>query len=83
MGNFIKNGLVNARNKNMKTFDYHRECNDGDVVSMKGTVENDAADLEITRTKANGHRCSSVLVQGMPLTDEWISKIVEIAAESL
>ena len=83
MRNFIKNCLVNTRNKNMKTFDYEYECDDGDIISVKGNVENSVADFEITRTKSNGHRCSSVPVFKMPLTDELINKIVEKAIESL
>ena len=83
MRNFIKNCLVNTRNKNMKTFNYQYECNDKDIISVKGNVENEVANFEITRTKANGHRCSSVPVQGIPLTDDMISQIVEIAIEAL
>jgi len=83
MRSFIKNGLVNTRNKNLKTFDYQYECDNGDVISMKGTVKNGVTDFEITRTRANGHRCSSVPVQGMPLTDDCIEKIIEIAVEAL
>lgn len=83
MRNFIKNCLVNTRNKNMKTFDYQYECDDKDIISVKGNVENNVANFEITRTKANGHKCSSVPVQRMPLTDTCISQIVEIAVEAL
>lgn len=86
MRDFIKNELINTRNKNMKTFAYQHTCtgyNNGDVISMKGTVKNNCADFEITRTKANGDRCSSVPVYGMPLTDDCISQIVEIALEAL
>ncbi len=83
MRSFIKNALVNIRNKNIKTFDYQYKCDDGDIISVKGNVENEVANFEITRIKANGHRCSSVPVQGMPLTDECISKIVEISVEAL
>ena len=45
MRNFIKNGLVNTRNKNMKTFDYQYETDDGDIISMKGNVKNGMADF--------------------------------------
>lgn len=83
MRNFIKNGLVNTRNKNMKTFDYQYETDNGDIIFMKGNVKNGMADFEIIRTKANGHRCSSVPVFQMPLTDELINNIAEIAVESL
>ena len=83
MRNFIKNTLVNTRNNNMKTFDAQYKRDDGDTISMKGNVENDIANFEIKRTKANGHRCSSVPVFGMPLTDNCISQIAEIAAEAL
>lgn len=83
MRNFIKNGLVNTRNKNMKTFDYQYESDNGDIISMKGNVKNGMADFEIIRTKANGHRCSSVPIFQMPLTDELINNIAEIAVESL
>lgn len=83
MRNFIKNTLVNTRNNNMKTFDAQYKRNDGDIISMKGNVENDITNFEITRTKANGHRCSSVPVLGMPLTDDCISQIAEIAVEAL
>lgn len=83
MRNFIKNALVNTRNKNMKTFDYQYECDDGDIISVKGIVENNNATFTISRTKADGHRCSSVPVQEMPLTDTCISQIVEIAVEAL
>lgn len=83
MRNFIKNGLINTRNKNMKTFDYQYELDNGDIISMIGNVKNEMADFEIIRTKANGHRCSSVPVFQMPLTDELINKIAEIAVESL
>lgn len=83
MRNFIKNGLVNTRNKNMKTFDYQYETDDGDIITMKGNVKNGIADFEIIRTKVNGHRCSSVPVFQMPLTDELINNITEIAVESL
>lgn len=83
MRNFIKNCLVNTRNKNMKTFNYQYKCDDEDTISVKGNVENEVANFEITRTKRNGHRCSSVPVQGMPLTDTCINQIVEIAVEAL
>ena len=83
MRNFIKNALVNTRNKNMKTFGYHYECDNKDIISVKGNVENEVANFKITRTKGNGHRCSSVPVQGMPLTDTCINQIVEIAVEAL
>lgn len=83
MRNFIKNGLVNTRNKNIKTFDYQYESDNGDIISMIGNVKNGMADFEIIRTKANGHRCSSVPVFQMPLTDELINNIADIAVESL
>lgn len=83
MRNFIKNGLINTRNKNMKTFDYQYECNDGDIITMKGSVKNGNADFVIERTKANGHICSSVPVYEMPLTDKCIEQIIEIAVEAL
>ncbi len=83
MRDFIKNGLVNTRNKNMKIFDYQYESDNGDIISMKGNVKNGMADFEIIRTKANGHRCSSVPVFQMPLTDELINNIAEIAVENL
>lgn len=83
MRNFIKNSLVNTRNKNMKTFNYQYKTDKGDIISLKGSVKNGNADFKIIRTKANGHRCSSVPVFQMPLTDELINQIVEIAVENL
>lgn len=83
MKNFIKNGLANTRNKNMKTFDYQYKSDNGDIISMKGSVKNGMADFEIIRTKANGHRCSSIPVFQMPLTDELINNIAGIAVENL
>ena len=83
MKDFIRNGLINTRNKNMKNFNYQYKCDDGDIISMVGNVKKGIANFEITRTKANGHRCSSVPVSQMPLTDETINKVVEIAVENL
>lgn len=83
MRNFIRNELVNTRNNNMKTFSYQYECDDGDVITMKGSVKNENADFVIERTKANGHTCSSVPVYEMPLTDKCIEHIVEIAVAAL
>lgn len=83
MRNFIKNGLVNARNKNMKAFDYKYESTNGDIISMKGNIKNGNADFTITRTKVNGHQCSSIPVYGMPLTDKCIIEISELAVENL
>lgn len=83
MRNFIKNALVNTRNKNMEKFDYQYECEDKSIIRMKGIVENGNADFIITRTKADGHRCSSVPVYQMSLTDKCINEIVELAVESL
>ena len=83
MRNFIKNCLVNTRTKNLKTLDYHYETDDGDTITVKGIVKNDNATFTISRTKANGHKCSSIPVQEMPLTDNCISQIVELAVENL
>lgn len=82
MRNFIKNGLVNTRNKNMKTFDYQYECDDRDIITMKGSVKNGKADFVIERIKADGHICSSVPVYEMPLTDKCIEQVI-IAVEAL
>lgn len=83
MRNFIRNTLVNIRNKNMKTFDYQYERDDGDTIIVKGCVKNENADFVIERIKANGHRCSSIPVYDMPLTDKCIEQIIEIAVEGL
>ncbi len=83
MRNFIKNCLVNTRNKNIKTFDYQYENDNGDTITVKGIVENNNATFTISRTKANGHNCSNIPVVEMPLTDNCISQIVELAVENL
>lgn len=83
MKKFIKYSLINTRNKHMATFDYQYERDDGDIISLKGHVNDNIADFEITRTKANGHKCSSVPVQGMPLINKCINEIAEIAVEAL
>lgn len=83
MRSFIKNGLINTRNKNMSTFDYRYEADNGDTITMKGTVKNNIADFTIERTKANGHCCSAVPVYGMPLTNMCREEIAGIAVESL
>lgn len=83
MRNFIKNGLINTRNKNMKTFEYQYERDDRDIITMKGNVKNGNADFVIERIKPDGHICSSVPVYEMPLTDKCIKQIIEIAVEAL
>ena len=83
MRSFIKNALVNTRNKNMKTFDYQYENDNGDTITVKGSVENNNATFTISRTKDDGHNCSSIPVVEIPLTDECISQIVELAVENL
>lgn len=83
MKNFIKNGLINARNKNNKTFDFQYERDDGDIISMKGSICDGNASFIIERTKVDGHKCSAVTVHQMPLTDKLINEIAEIAAEAL
>ena len=67
----------------MKTFDYQYECDGKDIISVKGSVENNNATFTISRTKANGHNCSNISVVEMPLTDNCISQIVELAVENL
>lgn len=83
MRNFITNGLINVRNKNMIDFDYQYERDDGDIISMKGSVCDGNASFIIERTKADGHKCSTVMAQQMPLTDKAINEIAEIAVEAL
>ena len=83
MRSFIKNCLVNTRNKNMTTFDYQYENDNGDTITVKGAVKNNIADFTIERTKADGHRCSAVPVYGMPLTNKCIEEIAELAVENL
>ncbi len=83
MRNFIKNALVNTRNKNMKTFDYQYEHDNGDIITINGNVKNGNATFTISRTKANGHNCSNIPVFEMPLTDTCINQIVELAVENL
>ena len=83
MRNFIKNCLVNTRNKNMTTFDYRYEVDNGDTITVKGTVKNGNADFTIERTKSDGHRCSAIRVFEMPLTDTCITQIEELAVENL
>ena len=83
MRNFIKNGLVDTRAKNMKTFDYQNSCDDGDIITMKGSVKNGNTDFTIARTKSDGHICSSIPVYQMPLTDNCINEIAEFAVENL
>ena len=80
---FIKNALVNTRNKNMKTFDYQYKNDNGDTITVKGIVENSNATFTISRTKADGHNCCNIPVMEMPLTDNCISQIVELAVENL
>lgn len=83
MKNFIKNKLIDARNKNDINFDYQYERDDGNIISMKGNKCDGNASFTIERTKVNGHKCSAVNVYEMPLTDELINKIAEMAVEPL
>ena len=83
MRNFIKNCLVNTRNKSMKTFDYKYEKDNGDTITVKGVVKNSNANFIISRTKTDGHNCSNIPVVEMPLTDNCINQIVELAVENL
>lgn len=83
MRNFIKNALVNTRNKNMKTFDYQYEDDNGDSITLKGIVENNNATFTISRTKTNGHNCNDIPITKMPLTDDCIIQIVKFAVENL
>lgn len=83
MKNFIKNGLVNTRNKNMKIFNYQYELDNGDIITMTGIVKNSNADFTIARTKSDGHKCSSIPVYQMPLTDKCMHEIAELAVENL
>ena len=83
MKDFIRNELVNIRNKNIKTFDCQYVSDNGNTISMIGNVKNGMADFEITRTKANGHKCSGIPVFQMPLSDELINKSAEIAVKNL
>ena len=39
MRKLIRNGLINIRNKNMKTYEYQYECNDRGIITMKGSVK--------------------------------------------
>lgn len=78
---FVKNSLIKARSGNETEFFYQYESNNG-LFILKGTVKNGIADFEITRT-VDGHRCSRVPVFQMPLTDDLIADIAEIAVESL
>jgi hypothetical protein len=83
MRDFIKNKLSEVRDKKLNSFDYQYKCDDGEIISMKGTVKDGRADFEITRTKANEHCCSRVPVFGMPLTTEYFTEIAKIAVEAL
>lgn len=84
MRNFIKNALVNTRNKKMEKFDYQYELDDGDIIHLTGNVSsNGNADFTITRTRPNGHICSSIPVYQMTLIDKCINEIVEFAVENL
>ncbi len=83
MKNFIKNRLKNVRNKNNINFDYQYERDDGDIISMKGSICDGNASFIIERTKVDGHKCSAVTADQMPLTDKLINEIAEIAVEAL
>ena len=83
MRDFIKDGLVNIRNKGVKTFSYQYKRDDGDIIVMCGNAKNGNADFSISRIKSNGHKCSNIPVYQMPLTDKYIGEIAEFAAENL
>lgn len=83
MKDFIEKSLSNARKRKLKNFYYQYKSANDDIISMIGNVTDKMANFEITRTKADGHRCSSVPVFQMPLTDELINQIAGIAVESL
>ena len=82
MKSFIKNVLINTKCKNLNTLDYHLECDDGSIISIVGNVQDEKATFTITRT-VNGHQCSSIPVMEMPLTDEYIERIVHFAIDNL
>ena len=83
MRTFIKNELEKTRENQSIHIDCSHERKDGDIISMNGCILNGLADLEIVRTKANGHQCSRVTVSQMPLTDITIATVAELAVESL
>ena len=83
MRNFITKSLRDVKKENKKHFEYALTRENGDTISCKGDVTNGLADFVIDRIKVNGHHCSSVPVVGMPLTEEAINTITEIAVESL
>lgn len=83
MRDFIKSTLIEVREKDMKTFDTQYKRDNGDFISIKGSVNDGNADFVIARKQENGHTCSSVPVYGMPLTDKCIVEIAEIAVEAL
>lgn len=90
MRNFIKRSLANALLVGVKggnEFHYRFKREDGDIISIDGTVEKKEkqylSDFRIERTKANGHKCSAVPVFGMPLNQRTIADIADVAVESL
>lgn len=83
MRDFIINNLIDVRNNKKKIFDYQYKSDDGDIISMNGTIKYGKADFIIERIKANGHKCSAVPVYQMLLTDNMIVEIAEIAVEAL
>lgn len=80
MRDFIKNTLAKA--KKTKIVEGTYSGREGNVVDIKGTVIKNLASFEIVRTKGD-HRCSSVNVVAMPLTDKAIQNIAELAVENL
>lgn len=90
MRDFIKKSLADALRRGAKgitEFDYQFKREDGDTISINGTLAKDGdrylSDFKITRTKANGDRCSAVPVFGMPLIQKCIAEVAELAVENL
>lgn len=83
MREFIKKKLTDVRSQNLTEFIYNLKRPSGDTITLKGKYTNGISDFVIERTKPNGHTCSSIPVSKMPLTDDCINQIVEIAAENL
>lgn len=80
---FVKNNLAKVKNDGLKSFCFTYDDASGNVFEIKGSAADMVSTFTITRTKPDGHRCSSMPVFEMPLTDKCMIQIAEFAVENL
>ena len=81
MEEFIKETLNKAKTTNKINASYINDL--GDKIVMAGSVIEGLATFTIDRIKSNDHKCSSLPVFGMPLSDYTIEIIAMRAVEAL